>query len=397
MGELAGWVKDHKYAVIAILALYGSSVDAAGEKFRPVGINSVGVDMPYIYTDPAPWDLINETQDYYIAPMDQGGDLRHQRLYLVSPCKATLTVSKGLMECHRMQKGVQHYQFGEYSPPMDVKGVVLDMGRLTDDEFVYDYFNKRIDYDEYIKSLNEQEKKDYFDRVIKSMKDIARENPYLFIRYGWLRELTHGGDFSKFTDLKQALIARDQMVVVNFFDEHIAGYLGGSEKQFYQVGEETATLSRQVWKTYEPFFDLEGVTKECYGRDGWTDAIDWVKVAFAGEAVEDDPLDHPAFKAEGIIVKVHRNPGEDANYCIDEYPYVDTLRYASLAVQVVASVAITVVTGGAAAPVTTALLLAGTSVGGGFAEEYIARNAKWPAHNKEGLPPPVGKGLPIAK
>ena len=99
--------------------------------------------------------------------------------------------------------------------------------------------------------------------------------------------------------------------------------------------------------------------------------------------VEDDPLKHPAYKASCITVQIQRIPGDDANYCIDEYPYVQTMRYISMGVQVAASVAVTAITAGAAAPV-TAVLLASTSIGGGFAEEWFAKKAKWPAYDQQG-------------
>jgi len=398
VGELGGWVKDHKYAVIALLALYGSAQDAAGEKFRPVGINSLGVDMPYIYTDPAPWNLINETQKYFIAPIDQGGDLRHQRLYLVSPCKANLIIKKDLCECNRMPLGIQHYRFSKENNPMDVKGVVLNMERLEDDQFVLDWAKKH--FSEWFDMPE--------DEAVKSAKsflleEIPSKNYVSAIRnkHEFLKELDP--DLHKINTVNQAMLAISRYMIMNWFDNRINGIALGATGGLFSRGEEQKEfLPYLMWQMYEPFYNLDGVTKQCFSRDFFGDVFSagaGIYKELSGEKVKisENVFAHPVFKTDCITVQIQRIAGEDANYCIDEYPYVDTLRVASLAVQVVASVALTAVTGGAAAPVTTALVLASASVGGGFAEEYIARNAKWPAHNKEGLPPPVGKGLPIAK
>lgn len=274
---------------------------------------------------------------------------------------------------------------------MDVRGVTINMDLLKDDDFVYEHFNKLYEWD--IDKLTEQEKKKRLESTIKSMERIGAGNQYLFIRNSFLREIIPA-DFSKIKDLKEAYIARERMRVVDFFDSNIAGFFLGGAKQFYHIGEEAGTVktSYRQWAEFEPFYDLEGIQKECISRDGWTNAMSWAAVAFAD--VEDDPLKHPAYKASCITVQIQRIPGDDANYCIDEYPYVQTLRYGAIGVQVALSVAVTAITAGAAAPV-TAVLLATTSVGAGALEEIIARRAKWPAYNREGIPP--NAKVPIAE
>ncbi|MBW3004426.1 hypothetical protein KY310_01170, partial [Candidatus Woesearchaeota archaeon] len=371
VGELAGWVKNHKYAIIAMMALYGSSVDGAQEKFRPVGVNTLGVDMPYIYSDPAPWELIKETQPYYIAPVDQGGNLRHERLYLVSPCKADLIIQKDICECHRVPLGIQHYRFNEDNFEMDVRGVNLDLELLSDDEFVYKTYIEKFDIN--LDELTEKEKSEWLERKKQSIKTIGLQNPYLYIQNPFLRTLVP--DVSKITTLKDAIIAHYRLLIVDFYDQRINGLSMGGYKGLVQE-------TYRVWETYEPFYDLSGVQKECVNRETFEDVIGLAKIAFVGEvSLNENVFAHPAYKADCITVQVQRLPGDDANYCIDEYPYTTTLRYGAFAVQVAASVAISVFTGGIATP----LMLAGTSVGMGIAEEVIARQAKWPAYNTQGL------------
>ncbi|MBW3001718.1 hypothetical protein KY338_00990 [Candidatus Woesearchaeota archaeon] len=404
MGELAGWVKDHKYAVIAILALYGSSLDGADEKYIPVGANTLGVDMPFTYSDPAPWHLVNDTSKYYVVSKDSANNVRYERMYFASPCKADLVVRKELIECHRMPAGIQHYRFNEESNPMDVRGVNLNVDLLADDDFVFENFKKHNPESVWLE--DDWSDENVVNYIVPQLKSDRRQQKILqkgglYARFPVLEALDP--DLDNITTKKQAIAARERFNVVDFFDRHIngvllmtmnnAGIILGIRKE-----ERKDAVGYWSYEQYGPYYDLSGVQKECFRKDIMDSAMGTLKGAYmfyTGQeiSVEQDMRNHVRFSIDSITVQVQKRLNSDgkANYCIDEYSSLEKIRWGLFAAQMVTSLLLTAVTSGAGAP----FALAGTSIAFGVLEEAVARQYKWPAVENQGLNPtfPIAQSL----
>lgn len=413
VGELAGWIKNHKYPIIAMLAFYGASKDAAYEKFNPVGVNSLGVDMPFLYTDPAPWQLVNETEGYFMAPVDSEGNIRNQRLYLVSPCKADLVVQKQTMECHRMPLGVQHYRFNDEDNPLDVKAgsVVLNEELLADDDFVFESYKRNFPDSLYLTEPEADVVKNAINHL-KNKRDSERMPGAgnLYAKYPILIELDPD-PLDHIKTRKQAAVALFRDLVVDFYDTQVNGIQLGAvnaqgvftvsrvEEQAYQLSYET------YWKRYQDFYDLSGIQKECFYREGGADFFETWKGVYTGISgqnvpIQENVLAHPAYRVNTVTVQVqNRIPGwnNGINYCMDEYSNLKYIRAGSLVGQIVLSVGATalasaVLTPAAGAVVAPLAMFTG-SIGFGIAEEWAARQYKWPAVQGQA----VGTDFPIAQ
>ena len=157
-------------------------------------------------------------------------------------------------------------------------------------------------------------------------------------------------------------------------------------------------LPQTHWDERAFFYDFSGVQKTCVQRgefDEWVGAAVMVYKDMTGQALKLDNniFAHPIYKTDCITVGIARDPKyvetTGANYCIDEYSFLTKARYIFFGTELVASIALTALTGGTAAP----FLIATTGIVSGLTEEWLARKAKWPAYETEGQ---QGK-VPIAQ
>jgi hypothetical protein len=398
--KAAQWIKNHKYPIIAALALYAASQDAANEKYESVGINSLGMTRPYARGRAMAFELLPNATPYYIAPKDEGDNVRGERLYLVSPCKADLLVQTDICECSRVPIGNQHWKFSENLPRLDLTGITLNTEVLGSDDKVYNNFVNWHTNEQFKSAWLTMPEAEAINRI-KDEKLSERNKSLIYKKYPMLWEFNP--DYNSITTRKGAIAAWQRLEAVDFFEKQVNGLaLGATNSYGVLIGiraeEPKDSLPQVMWDEFAAYFDFSGVQKTCVQRgtfDEWVGAAVTVYTDMSGQKLklENNIFAHPVYKTDCITVGITRDKAytteNGANYCIDEYSYLTTARYIFFATELVASVALTAITGGTAAP----FLIATTGIVSGLTEEWLARQAKWPAYEREGQ---QGK-VPIAQ
>jgi len=389
--KAAQWINNHKYPIIAALAFYAAAADAANEKFEPVGMNSLALTRPYLRGEPKAFPMQPTVTPYYITPQDQGGNVRTgERLYLASPCKADLTVQTQLCECNRVPLGVQHWKFADDMPKLDVTGINPNLNALENDEFIYANFVKWHTNDQF-QSAYLTMPEDEAIKKIKNEKLSARNTDPIYKKYTFLWEFNP--DYATIKTRKEAIAAWQRLEAVDFFEKTVNGLaLGAVNGYGVLVGvrseESKDGLPQVTWDEFSAYYDFSGMQKTCVQRDVFTEYIDWIKMDYtiiAGQEIkiQDNVFAHPVYKTDCITVGITRDPKyretTGANYCIDEYPFMKPVRWALFGIEITASIALTAMTGGTAAP----FLIASTGIVSGLTEELLTRETKWPAYNTE--------------
>ena len=379
--KMAKWVKDHKYPVIVAIAFYAAANDAVTEKFESVGMNSVGVDRPYLLGEPISYKLIDEASKYYIVPKVESENApRRDRFYLASPCKANLILKTGKCLCKRRVAGTQHFVFEESAPPIDAKGLELDEDKMTNDKLLYEKFKELRQNNPRITEPEEKVVSDIKSSLSQQKdKELIEKYKQYYIT-----------DIEKISTREEAIAAYYKTHIINFYDTIVSGFYIDDTEYIKKV-----ELPMWSWEEMKYFYDFNGVTKECYSEDFIQTSFELLKMAFKEDVpIEENRYAKTNYKPSCMSVTVQRQEGwnNDVNYCIDEYPgtgLTNTIRYTLFAAEVALSIFATAGTGGLAAP----FAIVGSGIISGLAEEWLARQSKWPSHHDQGA---TGK-VPIAQ
>jgi len=105
---LPAWAVRHRYATLLLISWFIASMDAADEKIRPVGHNSIAINQPTLLGPTVPLALNDAAGEYYIHNHIKKviskywmANLYGQRMYFVSPCKANLKVYLRTCTCYQ--------------------------------------------------------------------------------------------------------------------------------------------------------------------------------------------------------------------------------------------------------------------------------------------------------
>jgi hypothetical protein len=377
-----------KFTTAALLGAYFYAEDTAGERWEPVGYNSLAIARPGIIYPPIPVELSEDTMPYFIVPKLH----KKSRFYIVSPCKADLVISQDICTCNRMPVGVQHVGFDPDFPPFDVKNVQLDEENLQDIDFIYNDVKTRLP--EQFKKWTEfggagQYKSE--EVFIKDTKELLED------RKPWQKYPETYTNTSQITDVKTAIAARIRQSAADTYDAVNSAYVT-AEGGLFVAGEEErgASILANAVNKYRPYFDFGGAQIQCYDRGfierlidhnkyGWSELL-----GYAGDTWEEEQASlaynnyaRPNYKIPCLTVSIVRHPdwNDGINYCIDEFTYVEAERWFWFGAQIIASVVVSVLGDGPG----LALALAAGGIMAGYFEEQAARHAKWPAVERQGI------------
>lgn len=432
-----------RVGIVGGIAYLGWSRQAANEIFWPVGINSFGLDKAGTLGTPKEYPIVKEggstsaIQKFLVTSKLHKGE----RFYVASPCKADMTVRKEQCTCSRMPMGYNHYNFNfdgtKPLPAIEAKGIELNFDVLEDDaemlkiarrfpKIQAKYIPSTKDKDTYIDfyldpKLREEHGEDWYEKLIASgIKRIAKS----CVR----QKKVYPGLFRNLDEIKTGediVVESDKCDAVQFYMDivNMPTYADTNQESWFFVDEITGESGppAMTWELYAPYLKMDNVLKYCFERDFGDAMAESVQTAWqywstAEVGVEDIALvatgnpiaasfaaykvastaDYSAiqannnrysranYKTDCITVDIQRHEkwNNGINYCIDDYPYINKVRWALTSVEVAASIALTVMTGGIAAPIATAVM----GMASGFLEEAVARYAKWPAYDTQGIP-----------
>ncbi|MBW2979885.1 hypothetical protein KY360_00530 [Candidatus Woesearchaeota archaeon] len=380
--------------IIPVVGYLGMSAEAATEIFRPVGINSFGLDAAGTLGEPRPYDMVEELRPFLVTPSIHKGD----RFYVASPCKANMVLRRELCECSRMPVGYGHYSFNfdkdKPMPAIEVKNIDLNRDLLKDDKRVIE---TALDQAAVLRKHLPIGKKKvaielYLNYTEKNAIDLSKK---LISKSCVRQKKKYPGLLRNLDDIRtkeQAIAEMEKCDVVQFYMDIVRMTPYADIKESVRIGGEVVEnfIPTVSWEYYYPYLITKDVQKSCLQRDTTDWMIDFIATDyvpfFTGEMVapENNVFLKPSYKTDCITVNIQRYEGwnNGTNYCIDDYPYLETVRWALTGVEIGAAVALTVFTGGTAAPIGTAIVGLAT----GFLEEELARYAKWPAYDMQGIP-----------
>jgi len=325
MGKFPKWLWHHRYPVLLMLAYLSEAQDSMNEKYQPVGINSFALNMPNLLGPSIPFDLVPEAEGKFIRNKKVPG----HRFYLVSPCKAKLTIRDTRCDCtshplndrFNFEKGgyLQDIKKGSITIKQEVLAGTYQGEELSESKLRgIKNFYKNIIQDPDLVMANVKIDDSYFG-FGESVREIdSTENLFRYMR--------------PYFDTSKAIKDCNQrdagMSIVKLQFQHIKDLSG----QAYEK------IKKLVW-------DADA-------------KVDWVKY--------DNVYTHPTYRVDCLEIDVEIKDG----YCFDYFPKLEALRTSLAVVAIIAELFLGTASGGT--------LLFAIGAGAALLDSILGHMEKWP-------------------
>jgi len=397
------FVLDHRYPILVLLVLANELDREENRPSIPIGSNTLGITVPYLFgTDAKTYDLHEAASKYFITNKDK----QEERLYLVSPCisdfqivrKKCTCVSNPLRWRWNFGGGLMDIEPKEWikpKPKSDIRKYAEEEVKNVDENHVYSAWKNSVPI--YFKLVEEGfEKILSTDDLIDILKSKANDKGEKLIdKFNEMKgstkvDIGHVLDVSKF-HRANPLISKDEIAMemwiehrmeqaTNFLDAQTQSYsnmVGVKVGWFSSERTDIDTDSKEAerFEEYSKYIDTSKAVKVCDSRGVFESAFSYLKSNIAYNP-KTSIYERPTYKIECIEVI----PNVKEGYCYDHFKTQEQMKIGVIVASAVTDIVISVATAGAAAPVTFLL----TGAAAGFIESIISSTEVWPLRS-EGL------------
>lgn len=405
--HLPAWVAEHRYPVLLLLILANEMDREQNREMIPIGSNTLGVTIPYLFGEDAKtYDLHSDASKYFITNKDKPED----RLYLASPCVSDFEVVKktctcvsdplrwrwnfggGLMDVEKgsiklkpsaniRQTAIEEANSGKYGLYDAWKKAVtlyyelmnkgIDADKLPSPDVVIHRSQYLTNFPEWYKFLQEFPEWNKNTETKLPGKDISYSHLYDAVLF--IRDINQQNK-----DIPQEEIALEMWVDImeksatDFLEFQTKPYssMGDVEIGWFRTKREDINRDARQFIRYSPYIDTSEAVKVCDSRGTMAQAFFMATSLFKGDAIQNNPYTYPEYKIDCIEVI----PTVKDGYCYDYFKTQERLKIGVIVAAAATDIVISVATGGTAAPI----VFLATGAAAGLLESIISSTELWP-------------------